>query len=1527
MTGLNAYKLNIKRITVDGQETTFELRPYPEENLPENVLEGNYASPEDATATVADHAFFQYERTLQRECNPELIINLPPPPTSPAQLTDVALTGLSLSDPATSAATEDAAGDRAGQQNGVAGQGSGQKGAGVKDGNGGAAGGGNDEGVRTLLLRVEYELEQPDSGIHFWGAYAHTNNQVRRARAWFPCVDTPNAACPFDMRVSVGAQEIAVATGELRKQTWTSQNRKTFHFTMSHPTPPRHVALAVGPFSVLPGQARAAPASPQQGEEGGEVQPTPAPTIVTHFAPEHLRPQLEHATKVFPLAFNLFETFLGAHFPYRAFHQVFVPAEGCGVEVAVSAGMCIASTDLLFAEDTVEQAVESWLVLVRALARQWFGVWIRPKIPADEWLLEGLAGYLENLFIAKYLGRNELLYRRHKEREAIYWADDGNAPPLYVKGPAGFPWGALHATESLGPGASPRRWKASAVIHMLEQRSGEDNFKRLLSRLVVASCQPATSKGDNPRLLGTYEFLNQIVKAGGKESKHEVSAFHQRWIIGRGCPLLIVGLNYDINNRKRGVIEVALQQRGSHAARAAAEKVAAKEGSSAGFVKVLVKESEGPVEHPVNLGTTWTKLVELKVTSKPAKPKPGRPGRKKKLNAIIEDLEEDGEGAPADGPDTAGEATRLPVEWVRVDPHGESLAAVEVRQPEVMAAAQLERSKDVAAQTAAIAQLVALRPTSYGVVNALRACMQDAATYCRIRVEAALALGQTAGASTAWSGLEHLLRFYRTRVFDANVGLPRPWQFADLSEHYVNQALPLAIAAARDGSGHSFPEAAEALLEHLDHVDNSGNPYSDDNAIAALLDALGNLHLQSPEAMAGIVARLERFLQREAVMPSFHNVVGTTALSSLTRLATSMRSSPEQKARLRLWLQRYSRVDAPHHLRLTAAECSVRLAACTGGPDGAILATVTLIAAEKSPALRPAMLEVLLRVLHSPGAAGGQSGGAAKSGNAAKTGASIPALSRLHALLSAHGDVQLRHLAFMALMRLGGLAPTLFREEEEFANAGPAMSMEGGTQRVGPAPSGAPISFDSGGTRRAPVQKHRSSMLAPTRDTAMRSTLEVSGEAGTQQALGRSSARQRSEHTLVDLTEVSNRAPTVPTLSGMAPAAAAANEQEVVSSPAVPQAGPPALPTKSLKLKFSIGSKRAGQASAGAPSLAPIAAAAAADEPAKRKRDGAAEISSVDEDAAPAKRQKKQGPARARWDPVAGAEVTPRAATPPVHGPEVAIQALARLPSPFAGPADAPWPQPPAQQQPPAAPAGATAKEPKTKAKKGRIPPPAIDPAARKALLEDVMAIAGRSPTPPPTSRQPTPQPRAAEPGSHTAAQTPMPPAPPQQQQKKKKHTKPSNREPLPGAVGPAVQQPAVQAGPQPQPATKPKFKVKFSGSTVAPHQPSSAPALGQQGSSPPQENQEYRSGSRASAPAAGQQQPKGSDAAALPKLKKLKFTFSGKAGVNPGSSTPKMGPGPSSEKGKAGKQPTAEDEKQRRKKAQLLKEQKSLLH
>ena len=43
-------------------------------------------------------------------------------------------------------------------------------------------------------------------------------------------------------------------------------------------------------------------------------------------------------------------------------------------------------------------------------------------------------------------------------------------------------------------------------------------------------------------------------------------------------------------------------------------------------------------------------------------------------------------------------------------------------------------------------------------------------------------------------------------------------------------------------------------------------------------------------------------------------------------------------------------------------------------------------------------------------------------------------LAALHAMLSWHGSPALRHLAFVALMRLGRQAPTLYRKDEEHAH-------------------------------------------------------------------------------------------------------------------------------------------------------------------------------------------------------------------------------------------------------------------------------------------------------------------------------------------------------------------------------------------------------------------------------------------------------------------------------------------------------------
>lgn len=65
----------------------------------------------------------------------------------------------------------------------------------------------------------------------------------------------------------------------------------------------------------------------------------------------------------------------------------------------------------LMTQLSFSQAIESRLGIVRCLAEQWFGVFMRAKTPADAWLLKGLAGWLEDQFVKRYMGRNEYLYR------------------------------------------------------------------------------------------------------------------------------------------------------------------------------------------------------------------------------------------------------------------------------------------------------------------------------------------------------------------------------------------------------------------------------------------------------------------------------------------------------------------------------------------------------------------------------------------------------------------------------------------------------------------------------------------------------------------------------------------------------------------------------------------------------------------------------------------------------------------------------------------------------------------------------------------------------------------------------------------------------------------------------------------------------------------------------------------------------------------------------------------------------------
>lgn len=48
------------------------------------------------------------------------------------------------------------------------------------------------------LIRIEYWVEKAEAGIHFKDNVVHTDNQIRRARCWFPCMDDSSQRCWYE---------------------------------------------------------------------------------------------------------------------------------------------------------------------------------------------------------------------------------------------------------------------------------------------------------------------------------------------------------------------------------------------------------------------------------------------------------------------------------------------------------------------------------------------------------------------------------------------------------------------------------------------------------------------------------------------------------------------------------------------------------------------------------------------------------------------------------------------------------------------------------------------------------------------------------------------------------------------------------------------------------------------------------------------------------------------------------------------------------------------------------------------------------------------------------------------------------------------------------------------------------------------------------------------------------------------------------------------------------------------------------
>ncbi|KAL0701686.1 hypothetical protein Bca4012_057808 [Brassica carinata] len=815
IVGLHAENLGIESVLVDGEPTVFEYYPQYLNSEPES----NFNSVSDP-ASAADTAAMEYVGLLKREDTLNLLINCCKPSKDLSeQLDNVAL-------------------ENGSQSSGEAKQ-------------------------NVKLIRINYWIEKTESGIHFDENIVHTDNQMRRARCWFPCKDDDYHRCSFNLEFTVPHNFVAVSVGKLLYQAMCKEDttQKTYVYELAIPIAPRWVSLVAGPLEVLPDQTN---------------------FVISNLCLPHDLSRLRNTMEFFHEAYSYYEDYLSAKFPFGFYKQVFLPPEIVVCSSTLGASLSVFSSHMLYDERVIDQIIDTRIKLASALAKQWFGVYIVPESPNDDWLLDGLAGFLTDMFIKQFLGNNEARYRRYKANSAVCKADDSGAMCLSASSSCKD----LFGTHSIGMHGKIRSWKSGAVLQMLEKQMGSESFRKILQKIISRAKDPSNAT----RSLSTKEFRQFSNKIGNLERPF-LKEFFQRWVASCGCPVLRIGLSY---NKRKNIVEMAalrectasLDARLSVGATSDSENRDVDVGWP-GIMSIRVYELDGMSDHPKlpMAGDRW-QLLELPCHSKLAAKRYQKPKKGGKSDGADENVDAI---APLDNKTSI----ESPLAWIKADPEMEYIAEVHLHQPLQMWVNQLEKDGDVVGQAQAIASLEALKQHSFSVVNALNNILTDSKVFWRIRIGAAFALAKSASEETDWAGLQHLIKFYKSRRFDAEIGLPKPNDFRDFPEYFVLEAIPHTIAMVRGGDGKSPREAVEFILQLLKYNDNSGNPYSDVFWLAVLVQSIGDLEFgqQSLTFLAPLLKRIDRLLQFDRLMPSYSGVLTISCIRTLAQTALKLSDS------------------------------------------------------------------------------------------------------------------------------------------------------------------------------------------------------------------------------------------------------------------------------------------------------------------------------------------------------------------------------------------------------------------------------------------------------------------------------------------------------------------------------------------------------------------------------------------------------------------------------------------------------------
>jgi len=317
---------------------------------------------------------------------------------------------------------------------------------------------------------------------------------------WFPCYDHPNDFFTSEITATVEKPLSVISNGKLLDTKDNKDGTRTFHWKIEQPHASYLTSIIVGEYVPIVSEYQGIP-------------------IITNVYPSEVKEGKASTARLTEMV-KFFSEKTGLKYPYAKYAQTTARDFGGGME-NISA---TTQTDNMIHDARTELDSNSDGLQSHELAHQWFGDYVTCRDWSDIWLNESFATYFQAMWDEHKLGGDDFLYSDVKANQDAYLAawKLGNRRPIVTKN-------YTNPDSVFDTYAYPR---GGAVLHMLRQTLGEDNWWRAINYyLNKYANQPVE----------TEQFRIAIEESTGQA----MDWFFDEWLYRMGHPIFRVKQDYD----------------------------------------------------------------------------------------------------------------------------------------------------------------------------------------------------------------------------------------------------------------------------------------------------------------------------------------------------------------------------------------------------------------------------------------------------------------------------------------------------------------------------------------------------------------------------------------------------------------------------------------------------------------------------------------------------------------------------------------------------------------------------------------------------------------------------------------------------------------------------------------------------------------------------------------------------------------------------------------------------------------------